>query len=437
MDSIELSVKYEPLFEWLSCLPENELYHVDTVIITGGRNSQKSFGVGTWSCVAAKDFVHRILYTRYTLTSAQDSIIPEFNEKIELLNAHSSFSVTKDRIEGLGNKSKVVFKGIKTSSGNQTANLKSLKDFSVFVLEEAEEMPDFDSWDKIKKSIRAKDVRNLNILLLNPTTKTHWIYEEFFEDRGVTEGFNGIVGNVLYIHSSYLDMERELIADNIWNDFEEKRKSYEIYQATPKDQRDKLDKKTIKYAVYYKHVVLGGWLDNAEGVIFDDWEYGEFDSSLPYGFGQDFGFSNDPTTLTKVAVDKKRKIIYADECYGKAGMSTDEIYEANLRFAGFDKEIIADSAEPRLISEVKAKGINIKKCIKGPGSVTAGIKGMQGYKIIITNRSTGIAKELNNYVWHDKKSGTPVDLYNHFIDGIRYYAYPLIANTKKERTVMQ
>jgi len=427
MDSLKLSVKYEPLFKWLSCLPDDELYNVDTVVITGGRNSQKSFGVGTWSCVAAKDFVHRILYTRYTLTSAQDSIIPEFTEKIEMLNAHSAFSVTKDRIEGIKNKSKVVFKGIKTSSGNQTASLKSLKDFSVFVLEEAEEMPSFDNWDKIKKSIRAKDVRNLSILLLNPTTKTHWIYEEFFEDRGVESGFNGVVGNVLYIHSNYLDMERELIADNIWNDFEDKRIAYEIYEQCPKDDREKLDRRIIKSALYYKHVVLGGWLDNAEGVIFEDWEFGEFDSSLQFGFGQDFGFSVDPTTLVKVAVNKKHKRIYVDECFGKAGMSTDDIYEADLRHAGFEKEVIADSAEPRLISEVKAKGINIKKCIKGPGSVTAGIKAMQGYKIIVTNRSTGVAKELNNYVWHDKKSGTPVDLWNHYIDAIRYYAYRVIS----------
>lgn len=423
MDSLKLSVKYEPLFRWLSCLPGDELYYVDTVVITGGRNSQKSFGVGTWSCVAAKDFVHRILYTRYTLTSAQDSIIPEFNEKIELLNAHGAFEVTKDRITGVYNNSKVVFKGIKTSSGNQTANLKSLKDFSVFVLEEAEEMPDFESWDKIKKSIRAKDVRNMNILLLNPTTKTHWIYEEFFEDRGVQGGFNGVVSNVLYIHSSYLDMERDLIADNIWNDFEQKRLAYETYESTPKDERDKLDKRIVKGALYYKHVVMGGWLDNAEGVIFDDWEYGEFNTSLPFGFGQDFGFSIDPTTLVKVAVDKKRKIIYADECYGKPGLSTDDIYEHNLRYAGFDGEIIADSAEPRLISEVKAKGINIKPCIKGAGSVTAGIKDMQGYKFIITPRSVNIAKEFNNYVWSDKRSGTPVDLWNHYIDAIRYYAH--------------
>lgn len=426
MDSIKLSDKFEPLFEWLSCSEENPLYKVDTVVITGGRNSQKSFAVGTWSCVAAKDFVHRVLYTRYTLSSAQDSIVPEFNEKIDMLNAHQSFEVTKDRIVGAFNDSKVVFKGIKTSSGNQTASLKSLKNFSVFVLEEAEEMPSFDNWDKIKKSIRAKDVRNLSILLLNPTTKTHWIYEEFFEGEGVQEGFNGIKGNVLYIHVSYLDMERDLIADNIWDDFEKKRADHLIYEATEKDKREFLPQKQKKNALYYKHVVLGGWLDNAEGVVFDNWVLGEFDESLPYGFGQDFGFSIDPTTLVKCAINRKHKKIFVKACFGKPGMSTEAIYLADLFYAGQTSEIVADSAEPRLISEVAGMGLNIVPCVKGAGSVTAGIKAMQGWTIVIDPESTEIVKEFNNYVWHDKKSGVPVDLWNHYIDPIRYYTHPRI-----------
>lgn len=437
-DELILSDKYEPLFEWLSCLDDNSLYKVDTVVCTGGRYSQKSFGVGTFACVAAKDFNHRVLYTRYTLTSAQDSIIPEFSEKVEMLNCHESFDITKDRIVGTANDSKIVFKGIKTSSGNQTANLKSLKGFSIFVLEEAEEMPDFDNWDKIKKSIRALDVRNLNILILNPATKTHWIYTELFEDKGVPEGFNGIKDNILYIHTTYLDMNREFIPDSIFIDFEEKRKAYEIYINSHKLDMEKLDQKIVKKALYYKHVVLGGWLDNAEGVVFDNWSLGRFDDSLPYGFGQDFGFSIDPTTLVKCAVDKKHKRIYVKECFGKAGLSTNDIYTANLRHAGFDGQIIADSAEPRLISEIKSMGLNIKSCIKGPGSVTAGIKALQGYEIIVDHESTEIVKELNNYVWHDKKSSIPVDAFNHRIDPIRYYCYPLIKESSEAgRTIMK
>lgn len=437
MSELRLSEKYEPMFQWLEAEYGDELYKVDTLIETGGRYSQKSFATGTFSCVATKDFNHRVLYTRYTLTSAQDSIIPEFNEKIDILGAEDAFEVTKDRIIGKHNKSKIVFKGIKTSSGNQTANLKSLKDFSIFVLEEAEEMPDFESWDKIVKSIRALDVRNLNILILNPAVKTHWIYTEFYEDRGVQEGFNGIKDNVLYIHTDYTDIDREFIPDSIFDDFEKKRIDFELWSSTPKEDRDKLPKKVIKNALYYKHVVKGGWLDNAEGVVLENWSIGEYNESIPFGFGQDFGFSIDPTTLVKCAVDKKHKKIYVKECFGKPGMSTNDIYLANLFHAGNNGEIIADSAEPRLISEQSALGLNIKPCIKGAGSVTAGIKALQDYEIIVDPSSTEIVKELNNYVWHDKKSGVPVDAFNHRIDPIRYYCYPLIKEDTKQRTVMQ
>lgn len=431
---IDLSKKYEPLFKLLGAEDGTDLAEVDTVIVTGGRYSQKSFGVGTFSCVAAKDFVHRVLYTRYTLSSAADSIIPEFVEKIEMLNAHDQFEVTKDRIIGINEAEgcKIVFKGIKTSSGNQTAALKSLKGFSMFVLEEAEEMPDFDSWDKIRKSIRALDVRNINILILNPTVKTHWIYEEFYESCGVPEGFNGIVGNVMYIHTSYLDMKREFIPDSIYNDFEDKRNAWLEYDRTPASQREKLPARLVKKALYYKNVVAGGWLNNAEGVVFEDWEIGDFNEDLPFTFGQDYGFAADPSTLVKCAVDKKRKRIYVKECFGKQGMSTDQLYTMNLRFAGSKGLIVADRQEKRLIAEIKAKGVNIKECVKGAGSVTAGIKAIQGYTIIVDPGSTSIIKELNNYVWHDKKAGVPVDKFNHFIDAIRYAVWGMIKEIKED-----
>jgi len=63
---------------------------------------------------------------------------------------------------------------------------------------------------------------------------------------------------------------------------------------------------------------------------------------------------------------------------------------------------------------------------------------MQGFEIIVDpgQESVPIAKELNNYVWHDKKAGVPVDLWNHYIDAIRYAAWPMIKAPKKERTVM-
>ncbi|MBO9611056.1 MAG: phage terminase large subunit [Dyadobacter sp.] len=423
---IKLSKKYAPLFQWLTAKPGSDLSKVNKVIITGGRYSQKSFAVGMWSCIAAKDFNHRILYTRYTLTAAQDSIIPEFEEKIGILNCPQAFVVKKDRIDGATNKSKIVFKGIKTSSGNQTANLKSLKDFSVFILDEAEEMPDFKSWDKITKSIRALDVRNISIIILNPATKEHWIHEEFYEGRGVPDGFNGIKDDVLYIHSSYLDLEREYIDDANWNDFEDKRRAHEVYKALSDDQKADCDPIIVKKAKYYHHVVDGGWLGKAEGVVFENWSIGKFEEIGVPLYGQDYGFSVDPTTLVKVAIDKSRKKIFLKELLYEPGLKTSQIIAKNKQLTN-GALIYADSAEPRLIVEVREGGVNIREALKPPGSLTAGIAMMLDYELIVDPSSLNLIKELNNYVWHDKKSKTPIDAWNHLIDAARYVVYSTLS----------
>ncbi|WP_149525838.1 hypothetical protein [Sphingobacterium hotanense] len=110
--SLKISDKYEPLFEWFSVEDESDpLYKVDTIIVIGGRNSQKSFAVGTGTCIAAKDFILSVLYTRYSMRATEDSIIPEFNEKIEILNCETSFNVLKDRVITKDGKAKIVLKG--------------------------------------------------------------------------------------------------------------------------------------------------------------------------------------------------------------------------------------------------------------------------------------------------------------------------------------
>lgn len=332
------------------------------------------------------------------MVSAGLSIIPEFIEKLELLDIAEAYSVTRDEIINRATGSSVLFKGIKTSSGDQTAALKSLQGVTTWALDEAEELTDEDTFDTINLSIRQKGFHNRVILIMNPTTKEHWVYKRFFEDRGVKEGFNGIKDDTCYIHTTY--------EDNVEN-------LDESFIATVEKLKTSNPKK-------YEHKILGGWLDKAEGVIFPNWEYGEFDTSLPYLFGQDFGYSIDPTTLIKIAIDDKKECIYVKECLYKEGLTTSEIYTHNATHALRKDLIVADNAEPRLIAELKAKGLNMKAAVKGVDSVRNGILKLQGYKLIVTADSTNVVRELNNYIWHDKKSDTPIDDYNHAIDAIRY-----------------
>ena len=123
--NIELSDKYEPLIK--RAYEDNG---VDTFILTGGRFSAKSFTTSIAAGIFLKDFDYKILYTRYTMTAAKDSIIPEFLGGLEALKIANQFEVNLDRINHC-NGGQVVFKGMKTSSGNQTAALKSLKGFKL------------------------------------------------------------------------------------------------------------------------------------------------------------------------------------------------------------------------------------------------------------------------------------------------------------------
>jgi len=388
VSKITLHKKFKPLFK------NNSRYN----IVTGGRGSAKSFSISTYLCLLLQfESNHIILFTRYTLTSATISIIPEFLEKIKLLGLEDYFSITQDTITNLLTGSSIIFKGIRTSNGDQTANLKSLQGVTVWVMDEAEELMDEDIFDKINLSIRSILRPNKVILILNPCTKTHWIYKRFFERYSVPQGYNGVMEDTTFIHTSYLDNTKNLSSSFI----------------------SEVEYTKLHNLLKFNHIIMGGWLDTAEGVIFTNWEYGEFNTDLEYGFGLDFGFKSDPTTLVRVAIDKKKQIIHLSEELYQPGLTTSEIYDAIASTVG-SKEIIGDNSEPRLIEELKRKGINIKPCVKGAGSIGEGIKILQDYKLVVTPTSHNIAKELNNYCWSDRKSDTPIDMYNHGIDALRY-----------------
>ena len=140
-------------------------------VVTGGRGSGKSYSLNLFLLLLTYEVGHVILFTRYTLTSAHVSIIPEFIDKIDTANLRGDFHITKDEIINLKTGSKILFKGIKTSSGTQTANLKSLAGVTTWVLDEAEELQDEEIFDKIDFSIRVKGMQNRVILILNPSTK--------------------------------------------------------------------------------------------------------------------------------------------------------------------------------------------------------------------------------------------------------------------------
>ena len=174
----------------------------------------------------------------------------------------------------------------------------------------------------------------------------------------------------------------------------------------------------------YKRIYLDGLMGKIEGLIFPNWRYlneGEqFDNSLAYGFGLDFGFHPDPDAMIRIGIDQKNRKIYAKECFYLNDLQISDLRKEVSLYARSHELIIADSADPRMISELR-KNFNIKGVIKKEGSVLEGIRLVQDYDIITDKESLNLVKELRNHTWNDKKAGIPNKGFNHLLSGIRYY----------------
>jgi PBSX family phage terminase large subunit len=207
-------------------------------LVTGGRGSGKSFSISLFLLNLTYESGHVILFTRWTMVSAFISIIPEFIEKIELLNKEEDFEITQNEIVNKLTGSKILFKGIKTSQGTATASLKSISGVTTFLLDEAEELVDETVFDRIDLSIRSKDKPNRVILVMNPSYKSHWIYK-----RWVAKPKQ----DCTYIHTTYLHNRQNLSKSFL--DAAERTKSENLHR--------------------YNHLFLGEWLDDAEGMLWN------------------------------------------------------------------------------------------------------------------------------------------------------------------------
>lgn len=189
-------------------------------------------------------------------------------------------------------------------------------------------------------------------------------------------------------------------------------------------------KERAKTSAYWENwwKVYGlGQVGSLEGVIFSNWKQINevtFGSKL-IGYGMDFGFTNDPTTL--VSVHRSDNTIIVDELIYQSGMLNSDIIRRlkDLELGKFDK-IYADSAEPKSIEEIYRSGFNIKPVTKGADSITFGIDILQNFEILVTKRSVNLIKELRSYTWDKDKTGKsinkPIDSFNHAIDAMRYLA---------------
>lgn len=291
--AIILNSKYEPL------LTGGTRYSV----ITGGRGSGKSFAISTLLVLLSDIDNKTILYTRYTLTNAETSIMPEFLDKIERLGWGNRFHKSGNDIINTKSGGKILFRGIKTSSGVNTAALKSIPNLKMWVNDESEELVDERVFDTIDLSVRDKESDCKTWIILNPADIGHFIYRRFFKQNGVIDSCNLIKDDITYIYTTYLDNAKNLDSNYL-------------------QQAEKC--KAVDDAKY-NNLWLGKWRTLSEGNIYHDWEQitdEQYPCHLSCWYGVDWGFSNDPMAIVRLCFEPSTHTLYVKElCYAKGRLT--------------------------------------------------------------------------------------------------------------------
>ncbi|MCG2177720.1 PBSX family phage terminase large subunit [Staphylococcus epidermidis] len=270
--------------------------------------------------------------------------------------------------------------------------------------EEAYQIETFDKFSTVVESIRGSiddsEFFKQITVTFNPWSERHWLKPTFFdEDTKLNNTF------------SYTTTYRV----NEWLDEVDIARYENLYRTNPRRAR----------------IVCDGDWGVAEGLVFENFEVKEFDwvkklkEMQVVAHGSDFGFTQDPTTLISTIVDLKNKELWIYDEHYQRGMLTDEIYQMYLDKGLKNAKIIADSAEKRLITEIKRKGIsNLKPSIKGQGSIMQGVQFIQGFKIYVHPTCEHTIEELNTYTFDQDKDGNwlnkPIDANNHLMDALRY-----------------
>lgn len=190
--------------------------------------------------------------------------------------------------------------------------------------------------------------------------------------------------------------------------------------------RDKLEGLREKDMDLFK-VYARGMTGKIEGLVFRDYD---FVDSIPsdakfIAHWIDWGFTNDPTSFGSVHMMNGE--LYLDELIYETGLTNGDIVN-RLRSLGIksSEEIVADSAEPKSIEDLKRAGFRISPANKGKDSIKNSVDTLKQFRLHITHRSVGLKKEIKSYKWAVDAAGrptnTPVDYLNHSVDGVRYVA---------------
>ena len=354
--------------------------------VYGGRYSLKSHTVARYLLIRARMEKVRVGCFREFQNSISDSshqLLKDLIEKYEL----NDFQVTDKAIINTVTDSDFLFKGL----WNNEQSIKSIEGIDIAWVEEAQTITET-SLEVLTPTVRKKGSQII------------YTYNRDLEDDPVHKRL-------------VLDGRPNTLIINVNYDIAEK------YGMLPDVIKQEIEDDKEKRPALYKHKWLGQPSNNLERKIYSDWAIIE---AIPHEarlerYGLDFGYSNDPTAIVGIYYYNGGYIL--DEfCYQK-GLSNKRISEIILNQ---EKQslVIADSAEPKSIDEIRLYGVNILPAEKGPDSINYGIKILQDERISITKRSANLIQEYRNYMWktdrNEKILTIPESGNDHLLDAVRY-----------------
>jgi phage terminase large subunit len=350
--------------------PKRITHHV------GGTRSSKSYSILQWLIVRGLQNKEIITIVRKTIPSLKRTIIKDFKDIMNSLGIWEDdrYNIT-DRIYKMYNDSEIQF--ISTDTPDKLRGLKS----TLLWIDESTEV-DEESW--LQLMIRTSGPI---ILSYNPTCSPyHWLRQMDDCHRYFTT----------YRDNPFLSKE---IINSIKALEKTNPKAYKIYGLGEFVANDK---------AIFEFSIVDGIPVEAELVTH----------------GMDFGYSADPTAIASI-YRLDNNLYFVEHCYEK-GMVTGDISKKLGEIMEPSDEIWADSAEPRLIEELKRMGHNIRPVVKGKDSINFGIQVLQNYKLNIPKQCTNLLNEFYSYEWESDRFGKqldrPNDFNNHLIDAVRYGA---------------
>jgi PBSX family phage terminase large subunit len=417
--------------------PFLQLYHlpVDTnlVILIGGRGGMKTYEASKFVAMAACIKEKRCVILRDEKSLIRESILNEVLMRFDTANSNGALEKQFERLDtGLKNRvtneMQVFTKGFRASAKEKKANLKSISNIDIAVIEEFEDIRDEEQFFTFSDSIRKEGA--LVILILNTPDINHFIIKRYFNLELVEDGFFKITPKVLpgfvCIQTGYLDNPH--LPKNVID-------RYTSYG----------DSDSNLYNRYYYMTAIQGFASTGRrGQILTKVKPIKLEEYLKLPFteiyGQDFGTAS-PAGFVGVKFDK-------NNCYMReisyVGMNLLDLAKMYCQMGFTQREvIICDSAEPLTIGKLRAgwrrdeisetdaqlypqllKGFNVYGVVKAPGSIKAGLDTMDGINLFCVEESKNAWNEIYNYIYAQDMSGQytgePIDDFNHLIDPWRY-----------------